>query len=492
MKKIPYIDIFSGVGGFRLGLKKANYPEGQHLPEWGRSWTSGVRPGDLPDSEAGQERRNGRSSNREHGFSCVWSCEIDKWASAVYEHRFGEAPAGDIRRIDPEEIPDHDLLCGGFPCQDFSVAGKRRGLEGTRGTLFYEICRIARVKRPQMLFLENVKGLLSADNRRAFGVILESLGELGYDVEWQVLNSTNFGVPQNRERVFIIGHLGGFGGRQVFPFRKGDESTHKAVEEEQRRVSRTLIGGYSQNKRGTHVIQKKRHRADGDHMLREYNDESPALTQQMGTGGGNVPMILRWQNKKDGVVVDDKAPSLRASRGSCIRKAPVVMKIIDDTKAGVPPKLRDYVPTIRSDCGGNRPKVLKKHRANEIRDHGETVPTLTESHDHHGGANPPIIVRPVLTPDRPIKRQHGRRFKENGEEMFTLTGQDIHGVQIDYEIRRLTPLEFERLQGFPDDWTSEGIINGKIVNISNNQRYKMMGNAVTTNVIESIARRFPQ
>lgn len=131
-------------------------------------------------------------------------------------------PYGDITQLDPATLPDFDLLVGGFPCQAFSIAGKRGGFNDTRGTLIYDVFRILKEKQPRLLLLENVKGLLSHDNGRTFKTIITSLAELGYAVEWQVLNAKNFGVPQNRERVFIIGHLGGFCGRQVFPIGKND------------------------------------------------------------------------------------------------------------------------------------------------------------------------------------------------------------------------------------------------------------------------------
>ena len=180
-EEVRFIDLFGGIGGFRLGIERAT--EGK--------------------------------------WKCVWYCDKDKYAVSVYNKRFGENyEPTDIRTVDEKEIPEHDVICAGFPCQSFSIAGKRRGLEDTRGTLFFEICRIARFHRPKFLFLENVKGLLSHDGGKTFGIILDTLQDLGYSVEWQVLNSKYFGVPQNRERVFIIGHLGGFGGQQVFPIRE--------------------------------------------------------------------------------------------------------------------------------------------------------------------------------------------------------------------------------------------------------------------------------
>lgn len=168
MQTIKYIDMFSGIGGFRSGLEKIG------------------------------------------GFECVAYCEIDPYAKKAYDTLYntkGEMYFNDARTINPDELPDIDLICGGFPCQSFSVAGKRDGFYDTRGTLFFEISRIARTKKPAFLFLENVPGLLSHDKGRTFATILSTLDELGYDVAWQVCNSADFGLPQSRKRVFIIGFL---------------------------------------------------------------------------------------------------------------------------------------------------------------------------------------------------------------------------------------------------------------------------------------------
>lgn len=175
---MKFIDLFAGIGGFRIGMEMA-------------------------------------------GHKCVGWCEIDKYAQQSYRaihDTEGEWFADDITKVNPDELPEFDCICAGFPCQAFSVAGQRRGFEDTRGTLFFEIARIAKARRPAVLFLENVKGLLNHDSGRTFATILLALDELGYDAEWQVLNAKNFGVPQNRERVFIVGSLRGAGRRKVFPF----------------------------------------------------------------------------------------------------------------------------------------------------------------------------------------------------------------------------------------------------------------------------------
>ena len=176
---IKFFDMFAGIGGFRSGLEAIG------------------------------------------GFECVGYCEIDKYAKQAYEAMYdtgGELYFDDARKIVPEQLPDFDLLVGGFPCQSFSIAGARKGFDDTRGTLFFEIARIAAVKKPKYLFLENVPGLLNHDKGRTFETIIHTLDELGYDVCWQVLNSKNFGVPQSRNRVYIIGYHRGQCAGEVLSF----------------------------------------------------------------------------------------------------------------------------------------------------------------------------------------------------------------------------------------------------------------------------------
>lgn len=149
---------------------------------------------------------------------CVGFSEIDKYASQLLSIKWPTIKNyGDATKINERKLPDFDLLVGGFPCQSFSIAGKRKGFDDTRGTLFFDIARILAHKKPKHLVLENVKGLLSHDGGRTFQTIIRVLTDLGYFIEWQVLNSKNFGVPQNRERVFIVGYLGGQPRPKVFP-----------------------------------------------------------------------------------------------------------------------------------------------------------------------------------------------------------------------------------------------------------------------------------
>jgi len=194
---MKFLDLFSGIGGFRLGLERA-------------------------------------------GHEPVGYVEIDKFARQSYQAMYdtaGEWTAEDINKVTDEEWRKFngtvELIAGGFPCQSFSIAGKREGfLNQTKGTLFFEVARAVKQIKPRFVFLENVKGLLNHDKGNTFRTILNTFDELGYDVEWRVLNSKDFGVPQNRERVYIIGHLRGDSGREVLPIFGEDGEVNPATLEQ--------------------------------------------------------------------------------------------------------------------------------------------------------------------------------------------------------------------------------------------------------------------
>lgn len=331
-----YIDLFAGVGGFRYGIDRLNPSRS-----------------DKADSQNIASIKN-KLRRRKKPLTCVYSNEWDKFANSVYRRNYGECDSTDIRKIDAGQLPDFDLLFGGFPCQAFSVAGKRGGFNDTRGTLFFEIARIAKEKQPRFLLLENVRGLLFHDNGRTFTVILNALDELGYDAQWQVLNSKYFGVPQNRERVYIIANLRGEPRPQVFPITRENRKNTKSSDDV---------------KQGSQKFIK---------------------TRYLGQNGSLISDLTTLQASEIAHVIDNSYPSRT--------------RIYTD----VAPTVRDY------GSGGNKMPMV------------------------------------------------------NG-------------------IRRLTPIECERLQGFPDDWTKYGMFSQEI---SDSQRYKMMGNAVTTNVVTAIMVEF--
>ena len=289
-----YFSAFSGIGGFELGIGKQG--------------------------------------------TCIGYSEIDKYALDVYKKHFPtHRNFGDITTIDTGKIPDFDLFVGGFPCQAFSIAGKRKGFTDTRGTLFFDIARIIKDKRPNSFLLENVKGLLNHDKGKTFSIIIHTFRSLGYRVEWMVLNSQFFGVPQRRERTFIIGHL-------------GKESTQKIL---------------------------------------SFKDRSKANNETSKGFDGVNTLTAMGYSKIGGQ---------------------------DDYISGK--------QTLR--------KVVNSIDANYFK-----------SIDNHG--------------------------------------QRTFVKESDVSARKLTPLECERLQGFPDNWTT---------GLSDTQRYKTLGNAVTVPVVKSLVGKF--
>lgn len=432
---MKFLDFFAGIGGFRKGMEAA-------------------------------------------GHECVGFCEFDKFATASYtsmhllteeqrefldkmplkqrqkeilkeEYRNGEWYANDIRRVYAGDIPKADCWCFGFPCQDISVAGKQAGFQGNRSSLFFRVMYLVRQleeeNKPTYLFIENVKNLLSVNGGWDFARLLIEMEQEGYDAEWQVLNSKDFGVPQNRERCFIVGHLRGRSTSKIFPIAGTDGKNS---------VSLNLLG----------CLNGRNSQRD-----RVYSDNGLAPTISTKPGGNTEPKVS--------------------------------IKIIGEISSSQDGK-------ILSTDG-----IAKCHSA--------------------GHNNNPKIAIPVLTPDRVDKRQNGRRFKDDGEPMFTLTSQDRHGVAIDplgvlrnvrteygkevantldtscnqgifvqvseeltvytvwYEkyqcyiaIRKLTPKECFRLQGWSDDYFEKA----QFVN-SDSQLYKQAGNGVTVTVIETIARK---
>lgn len=465
---MKFIDLFAGIGGFRRGMELA-------------------------------------------GHECVGFCEFDKFATASYtsmhlltleqrerlnkmplkqrqkeilkeEYRNGEWYANDIRRVYAGDIPRADCWCFGFPCQDISVAGKQLGFQGNRSSLFFRVMyligQLEEENRPTYLFVENVKNLLSVNGGWDFARLLIEMEQRGYDAEWQVLNSKDFGVPQNRERCFIIGHLRGRSTAKVFPVERTD---------------------------GENSIQIIDHKDGYRKNTQVFAPDGITETLDTGQGGGRghhvaLPCFIDLCNSGTETTSIARCLQARYQKG----------------------------------CG-------------------------TYKAQNSG------IAIPVLTPDRAEKRQNGRRFKEDGEPMFTLTGQDRHGVAIEpigvidsqgikvaeatkqgysecrvgidsvnlsvpgsktrrgrvgrdvantldtscnqgifvqvseeltiyavwYEkyqcyiaIRKLTPKECFRLQGWTDDYFKKA----EFVN-SDSQLYKQAGNGVTVNVIRAIAEK---
>ena len=456
---MKFIDFFAGIGGFRKGMELA-------------------------------------------GHECAGFCEFDKFATASYismhlltaeqrkeleklpikqrqkeilkeEYRNGEWYANDVRRVYAGDIPKSDCWCFGFPCQDISVAGKQAGFQGNRSSLFFRVMylvgQLKEEDKPTYLFIENVKNLLSVNGGWDFARLLIEMEQWGYDAEWQVLNSKDFGVPQNRERCFVIGHLRGRSTAKIFPIEGTD---------------------------GENSVQIIAHKDGYRRNSQVFAPDGITETLDTGQGGG---------------------------RGHHVALPCFIDLSYQETELT------------------NKARCLQARYNKGIANHKAEVSG---------------VAIPVLTPDRAEKRQNGRRFKEDGEPMFTLTSQDRHGVATSlnplgglytgvskefyrgiyegcfrclkanthdsgvalklnvininsnkgifvkvsdelivyavwYEkyqcyiaIRKLTPRECFRLQGWSDDYFEKA----QFVN-SDSQLYKQAGNGVTVTVIEAIARK---
>jgi len=395
---MKYFSTFSGIGGFELGIQLAY----EHLDN--------RRIASTPILEERQHQpllNNSDGHGRGSNPVCIGYSEIDKYASQIYQSHFpNHKNYGDITKIDAASLPDFDLLVGGFPCQAFSIAGKRAGFDDTRGTMFFELARIIKEKQPRLLLLENVKGLLSHDKGNTFTTIITTLDELGYDCQWQVLNSKNHGVPQNRERVFIIGHSRGTRRPEVFPFGSSDQE-----DIESRRL-------YKADKRRT--TQGEERPKEVKHTRDTHNE----------TGGG-----VSLSKHKPHSISQLNQPTHSNDR-------------VYGTDG--------ISPTLNTMQGGNRQPFVQVPEATK---QGYAVA--------HEGDSINLSV-----PNSKTRR--GRVGK--GVAQTLDTGMQQHTLQ-NSQIRRLTPTECERLQGFPDGWT-EGV--------SDTQRYKTLGNAVTVNVIRDI------
>ena len=407
-KEMQFVDFFAGIGGIRLGLEQA-------------------------------------------GHKCVGFCEFDKYARTAYKAMYdteGEWENHDVRTVKSYDVPTADLWCFGFPCQDISVAGKQKGLqEGERSGLFYEIMRLLagrrKEDRPQWLLVENVKNLLSIGNGFDFARLLCEVGGYGYTLQWDTLNSKNFGVPQNRERVFIVGYLGNIRGREVFPLRPADGENPCELNE----ITQGLSMAY-----------------------RVYNPDGISKTLAAVGGGAKTGLYAVKVIKPYG-----------STGGVCGFK-------IAENKTGVAASCaaRDYKGISRHN--GNA-VICMSIKGQKLQKQIDVSQTLDSSCRNNLLQKQTCCA--VLTPDRAEKRQNGRRMKEPEEPSFTLTAQDRHGVAMfgdNVRIRRLTPRECWRLQGFPDEYFDKA----KAAGISDTQLYKQAGNGVTVNVARAIGERLKE
>ena len=503
-----FFDLFAGIGGFHRGLEAA-------------------------------------------GHKCVGACEINEHARRVYARHFPQTKIWkDARKIDPAELPYFDCLAAGFPCHAFSIAGKRLAFAESRGTIFYEIIRIAKQKRPRLLLLENVEGLLSAgfaagtgfytatqgdgkgeitnDLRRVkdepgrgweeikvsfqkgqcFLTILCALDEAGYDVTWTCLNS-KYEVPQNRPRIFIVGHLRGQPRSQIFPLGPGSPETDGIFQKKQgkgKRIQANDIAGavcsnyWKKGRTQTMIAESKLKKiVDGSQRATVYDSDGIAPTITSGPHGYALGLIAEPKLKKlidgrEGKRVYDPSgvsqtimASPRGGQGGksglYAVKEPKLKKLVDGREAE-----RVYDPsgissTVKAGGGGHGGKSglyavkLKQlndptHSSHRVYDSDGLARTLkADAHDNSAKTGLYAISH--------TKANMKQRYQERDTAWTLDTSGSKMAVDDGYRIRRLTPQECEILQSFPPGWTK---------GLKDTQRYQCIGNAVTASVIEFIGR----
>lgn len=336
------------------------------------------------------------------GHTCVYSIEWDKHKRKIYEVIFGNEPEGrDITTVRGADLPHADCWTFGAPCQDFSIAGARTGLEGDRSSLIREVFRLVREVeeeyRPEWLLYENVKGMLSSNKGLDYLEILFEMASLGYDIEYQLLNSKDFGVPQNRERVFTLGHSRRFSSRKIFPIGESDGLSNHKIQSD---------GGQPQTENITTTLRASGNmKADGTYII-----ESERQTQGLNMVGmlEDGEFLGRHESARRVYGTDGIGPSLNTCGGGGLQT-----KIL----------IENQVKCLNSkDENGKQPPQQARIY--------DTSGLMTALQAEQGGRFNIVEPSACLTPNRPEKRQNGRRFKEPGEPMFTLTGQDVHGVML--------------------------------------------------------------
>lgn len=486
---MEFLDLFSGIGGFRRGLERSGHKCVGHVELDKYANKSYLAMYELFPCKYEEEG--------EKNYSLVCHKEVNEYCDG--KTCKGEWFAKDIKQLRAEEIPRAEIWTFGFPCTDISLAGKRKGLAGERSGLFFTVVSLIKSttaeNRPRRLIVENVKHLLSSQRGGDFTAVLFALWEAGYDLEWQCVNSKNFGVPQNRERVYLVGHLGGIGSRKVFPLTGTNQASVKRI-------------------------------IDGCQGQRVYDPKglSITLTAEGGGMGGKTGLYL-CETKKPEEWIECL---YEWEEGKCgfLRYVGFLTQRKD----------KPDLPQI-SRC------LVSKYNAGITR-FGESSGVL----ECRACKRQCVEVRAVLTPDRKNKRQEGRRFKEEGKTGFTLTGIDHHGVMLmecpyrggipireatkqgyvlarhgdginlSYpnsrlsrgrvgkqcaqtlltegnmgvvvycRIRRLTPKECFRLQAFEDCLFERA----KAAGVSDAQLYKQAGNAVTVNIVYEIGMRLKE
>lgn len=384
---MKFISLFSGIGGFDLAFERA-------------------------------------------GMECIAVCEIDKNAQSVLRRHFPKAELfDDVRKVGKKthERKSIDLVCGGFPCQDVSIAGKRAGIAGERSGLWFEFARIIDELEPNWVVIENVPGLLSSNNGKDFAVIVQWLAQRGYGVTWRILDAQYFGVPQRRRRVFIVGSFGNGSAAEVLFESESSTWDYPPSREAGKEVA------YSLRANPSHSGDK------GDGGI------NTTMVAQTLTSGGNghrghqdgvnmtlLPVVMA-HGQANAEIVSDGSPSLTANH-----EAPIAFSFGWNKSSSQTMKIAETTDALQASPTSNPAVWEMSHASEAVRENGEVVPTL-QARMGTGGNQVPMVG-----------------------------------------VRRLMPVECERLQGFPDGWT-----DGQ----ADSLRYKQLGNAVAVPVVEWIGKR---
>jgi DNA (cytosine-5)-methyltransferase 1 len=429
--KINHLDLFSGIGGFHLGFEKAGYEITSYFSE------------------------------------------IDKHAIAVYKHQFPTSTyVGSVNNVRGADLPRINLITFGSPCQDFSLAGNRKGMEGQRSSLVLEAIRLISECRPSVFVWENVKGTFSSNDGADFWAIIQAFTDIGgYRLEWQLLNTSWF-LPQNRERIYLVGYSTTTGGdwRGVLPIAENNKSNT-----EQHGVE--IVGH-----RGTGGQQGFIYGEAGIAPTLSaccYKDPTKVQVKQIGTrldsNSGTQPYQQDRVYDADGIV-----PALNQG------KSDLILRVKSATSLGYEEATSgDTIYTSRTQSETRRGRVGKQK--------AQTLETSCNQ----------AVVQPNYTYEKvneTIRRNDFREGEVKAMDLYnktlrdespTLTQPEHNGISLfdGYRIRRLTPIECERLQGFQDQHTAFGNYDGEVKPMSNSQRYKQLGNAVTVDVVAAVAKK---
>jgi DNA (cytosine-5)-methyltransferase 1 len=429
--KINHLDLFSGIGGFHLGFERAGYEITSYFSE------------------------------------------IDKHAIAVYKHQFPTSTyVGSVTNVRGADLPRINLITFGSPCQDFSLAGKRKGMEGQRSSLILEAIRLISECRPSVFVWENVKGTFSSNDGADFWAIIQAFADIGgYRLEWQLLNTSWF-LPQNRERIYLVGYSTNPSGGGVFPIGENGGAVASA-EIKQLDTNSPCIIDVSHKNEGIRYYSKH----SPTLAARDYKD--PRMVMQIGTkldsNSGTQPYQQDRVYDADGIL-----PALNQG------KSDLILRVKSATNSG-------YEEATSGDTINLSQPNSETRRGRVGKQKAQTLETSCNQ----------AVVQPNYTYEKVNETIRRNNFVEGEikamdlynktlrDESPALTQPEHNGISLfdGYRIRRLTPIECERLQGFPDQHTAYGNYDGEVKPMSNSQRYKQCGNAVTVDVVAAVAKK---